>query len=44
MGWSMDRVHGVVHRPRSMFCILAIEVEEKVMTYSELYVLETTQE
>ena len=21
MGWSMDRVHGEVHGPRSMFCI-----------------------
>ena len=21
MGWSMDQVHGVVHGPRSMFCI-----------------------
>ena len=43
MGWSMDRVHGVVHGPRSMFCIRPAEEANFKANFSFFTSLLTTE-
>ena len=43
MGWSMDRVHGVVHGPRSRFCIRPAEEANFKANFSFFTNLLTTE-